>query len=143
VGGNPTGGRASVAQAGVNPKLSVEPMNAFQTWPHSLVVRTLVFHTSSQGSIPCGATCRDGGMVDTLASNPSVERRVGSTPTLGTMNEKQAKQLASEIKDSSRGVYAKVGHAVTNGEKKYVVHVTHKAIETEGKRWPYTLSAPE
>lgn len=59
------------------------------------------------------------------------------------MNEKQARQLASEIRDASRGVYAKVNGWQTNGEKRYVVHVTHKDLDGEPRRIPYTLSSPE
>jgi hypothetical protein len=34
----------------------------------------------------CPVICPDGGMVDTLVLGTSVERCVGSSPTLGTKN---------------------------------------------------------
>lgn len=52
------------------------------------------------------------------------------------MTKKEAQELAAKLDDKERNQYANVGSHVTNGERRYQVHVTHDGT---GQR-PYTLS---
>lgn len=54
------------------------------------------------------------------------------------MNKSQAETLAADISKAEH-TYAKIGRHTTNGQDRYVVHVTHDVDGREPVR-PYTIS---
>ena len=60
------------------------------------------------------------------------------------MEEKVAKQVAADFTHHHKDSFTKIGSHVTNGVKRFVVHVTWKKPEDEGatRRKPITLADP-